>query len=284
MLFPLYVLNPRQRFPLVTLVLIAANVLVMFWIGSLGDRKQNIIAARFGFVPARLTNLDSNKVVNVPVETIDVFFGFQRLQRVVQVSTDARDVYQTFLSTLFLHGGWFHLLMNMWILWVFGPNVEDRLGPAVYLMFYLLGGVLATLTFWLTDPNGVMPLVGASGAIAAVLGAYAVTFPTTKVRSIIFIIFVLVFDMPALVWLGVWFLMQVFSGMLGLWGIATEPVAFWAHIGGFVAGMILMPLLSVGTSPPGADWRTENEQMFRFDDPRWYDQNQRRDPNDFPQR
>ncbi len=100
-------------------------------------------------------------------------------------------------------------------------------------------------------------MIGASGAIAAVLGAYAVTFPTTKVRTLVFFIFILIVDLPALLLLGVWFLLQVTSGMMGLWGMHMEAVAFWAHVGGFVAGMILMPLLSFGSSPPGADWRKE---------------------------
>src|SRR5262249_53892092 len=130
---------------------------------------------------------------------------------------------------------------------------------------------LATLAFWASDPGGVMPVIGASGAVAAVLGAYAVTFPVTKVRTLIFFIFVLIVDIPALVWLGFWFLTQIISGMMGLWGLPVEPVAFWAHIGGFVAGMILMPILTLGSSPPGVDWRKETDDQFRFDDPRWYD-------------
>jgi membrane associated rhomboid family serine protease len=269
MLFPLYDLNPRQRFPLVTLVLIAANVWVMVWVNSLREVDRNIIAAEYGFVPARLTHMGQPKRIDVPVQTIRVF-GMPGPQIVKPVSTDPRRVYTTFLTTLFLHGGWLHLLMNMWMLWLFGDNIEDRLGHMGFLMFYLLGGMLATLTFWITDPNGHTPLVGASGAIAAVLGAYAVTFPTAKVRTLVFFIFVLIFDLPALLLLGMWFMLQLFSGMMGLWGIAMQPVAFWAHVGGFVSGMVLMPLLSFGASPPGVDWQKETDDMFRFDDPRWY--------------
>ncbi len=270
MLFPLFDLIPRVRFPLVTLLLIAANLVAMLWMNSLDGVDQSIVAARYGFVPARLTHLGTHKVIDVPVQAIN-FFGFQGFQRVAQVSTNPRDVYLTLLTTLFLHGGWLHLLMNMWFLWLFGDNIEDRLGHAVFLMFYMLGGILATLMFWLTDPGGRMPLIGASGAIAAVLGAYAITFPTSKVRTLVFFIFILIVDLPALVFLGIWFLLQLFSGMLGLWGIAVEPVAFWAHIGGFVAGLILMPLLSFGSAPPGTDWRKETDDMFRFDDPRLTD-------------
>ncbi len=267
MLFPLYVLNPRLGFPLITLLIIAANILVMGWLSQVREVEQAKIAAEFGFVPARLSHMGSGKPVNVPVQTLNVF-GMRGPQLVKQVSTDAVDIYRSFFSMMFLHGGWMHLLMNMWMLWLFGPNIEDRLGHLVFAMFYALGGVVAMLAFWASDPAGRMPVIGASGAVAAVLGGYAVTFPTAKVRTLIFFLFILIFDLPALVLLGIWFLLQVISGMMGLWGFAMEPVAFWAHVGGFVAGMILMPLLSFGSSPPGADWRKEVDDMFRFEDPR----------------
>lgn len=268
MLFPLYVLNPRLRFPIATLSIIFANVLIMGWLSQLRDFDQGKIAAEYGFVPARLTLLGSGKAVAVPVQTLRIF-GMPGPQLVKPVSTDARDVYRSFFSMMFLHGGWMHLLMNMWMLWLFGPNIEDRLGHLVFLMFYVLGGVVAMLAFWLSDPAGRMPVIGASGAVAAVLGAYAVTFPAVKVRTLIFFIFILIFDFPALVVLGVWFMLQIVSGMMGLWGFPMEPVAFWAHVGGFVAGMILMPLLSFGASPPGADWRKETDDLFQFEDPRF---------------
>jgi membrane associated rhomboid family serine protease len=268
MLFPLYVLNPRQRFPLVTLLIIAANILVMGWLSQVRDIEQTKIAAEYGFVPARLTFLGSGKRVNVPVQTLKIF-GMPGPQLVRQVSTDAGDVYRTFFTMMFLHGGWMHLLMNMWMLWIFGPNIEDRLGHLVFPIFYVFGGVVAMLVFWVSDQFGRMPVIGASGAVAAVLGAYAVTFPAAKVRTLFFFIFILIFDLPALLLLGIWFMLQVLSGMLGLWGFAMEPVAFWAHVGGFVAGMILMPLLSFGASPPGADWRKETDDVFRFEDPRF---------------
>jgi membrane associated rhomboid family serine protease len=159
--------------------------------------------------------------------------------------------------------------MNMWMLWIFGNNIEDRLGHLQYLAFYLLGGVVATLVFWATAPNATMPVVGASGAVAAVLGAYAITFPTAKVRTLVFFLLIFIVDIPALVLLGVWFLLQVFSGVMGLWGVAMEPVAFWSHIGGFVAGMILMPLFSLGASPPGTDWRKETDELFQYQDRRF---------------
>lgn len=271
MLFPLFDLNPHGRFPLITLLIIAINAGVTVWTWSLGPAQQQQIAMEYGFMPARLSALGNGQpvVVKLEVEQRRHRRRFAPVQvQMVQLSTAPADVYPTFLTTIFLHGGWGHMLMNMWMLWIFGNNIEDRLGHFVYLAFYMVGGVLATLVFWLTNPGGTIPVIGASGAVAAVLGAYAVTFPTAKVRTLVFFILITIIDLPALAVLGIWFVIQVMSGLMGLWGAVLEPVAFWAHVGGFVAGMILMPLLSLGASPPGTDWRNEIEEMFRFDDPR----------------
>ena len=271
MLFPLWDLNPHNRFPIITLLIIAMNVAVTAWTWSLPQAQQTRIALEYGFVPARLTHAGKGKVVDGQVKAIEIQRG--KPVRVpgpaVHLSAEPGEVYLTFLTTMFLHGGWGHLLMNMWMLWIFGNNIEDRLGHLMYSVFYLLGGVLATLCFWASDPEGFMPVIGASGAVAAVLGAYAVTFPTAKVRTFVFLILFTIIDLPALVVLGLWFALQVVSGLIGMWGVALEPVAFWSHIGGFVAGMILMPLFTLGASPPGKDWRKEAEQMFSYEDPRF---------------
>jgi membrane associated rhomboid family serine protease len=142
---------------------------------------------------------------------------------------------------MFLHGGLLHLAGNLLYLWIFGNNVEDRLGPARFLAFYLLGGVLAALAFLLTEPAAMTPMIGASGAIAAVLGAYFVLYPRARVVVLVwFFFFVNFVRVPAVVVLGIWFLLQV----LGLGG---EGVAWMAHIGGFVAGMALVrPFLPRG--------------------------------------
>jgi membrane associated rhomboid family serine protease len=269
MLFPLYDLNPHRRFPLVTLLIIAANAAVMLWMWPLRDIEQSKVAMRYGFVPARLSHMDRGREIIAPIRAIDERTGQIVTIDTVPLSTKSSSVYLTFLTTMFLHGGWGHLLMNMWMLWVFGNNIEDRLGHLVYLIFYLFGGIVATLAFWVSNPEALTPVVGASGAVAAVLGGYAVTFPTAKVRTLVFFLLIVIVDMPALVLLGIWFVLQVVSGLMGLWGVVLEPVAFWAHIGGFVAGMILMPLFSLGASPPGKDWRKETDEMFNFDDPRF---------------
>jgi membrane associated rhomboid family serine protease len=268
MLFPLYDLNPHRRIPWLTLLIIAANVAVTVWTSTLPEREQSELALRYGFTPARLTHVGQGKAVLAPVMAVDPIAREAKQIGKMPLSTAPADVYPTFLTTMFMHGGWIHLLTNMWMLWIFGNNIEDRLGHLMYVAFYLVGGIVATTCFWFTDPNGLIPVVGASGAVAAVLGGYALTYPTAKVRTLIFFIIITIVDLPALAVLGVWFVLQLFSGVAGLWGVVLEPVAFWAHIGGFVAGMILMPLLSIGAAPPGTDWRKESDELFRFEDPR----------------
>jgi membrane associated rhomboid family serine protease len=265
MLLPLYDLNPHSRFPWFTLVIIALNFAGTIYTSTLSELDRTEVAVEYGFIPARLTQVGSGRPVVVPLKAINPRNGKEEPIGQFQLSTDSADVYTTFLTTMFLHGGWGHLLMNMWMLWIFGNNVEDRLGHLLYVVFYLVGGLIATLVFWFSDSQGLTPVIGASGAVAAVLGGYAVTYPAAKVRTLIFfVIIILIRDLPALLLLGIWFLMQLFSGVMGLWGVALEPVAFWSHIGGFVAGMILMPILSLGAAPPGRNWRQESDEMFRF--------------------
>ncbi|TWT94749.1 Rhomboid family protein [Botrimarina colliarenosi] len=260
MLFPLYDRNPHARTPIVTLVLILANV-ICFWVSTQqgpGGFAKTVYER--GFVPQRLTRLNDPQPVIAQQKLND------KQVMVVQLSTKAEEVYPTLISMMFLHGGWLHLISNMWMLWVFGDNVEDRLGRFVYPFFYIVGGLLAVLAHWAIAPMSTQPVIGASGAVAAVLGAYAVTFPGAKVRTLIFVGFPFLFDLPALLVLGAWFLLQTIAGVQGLGAPADieASVAFWAHIGGFVAGVVLMPLLTVGAHPPDKDWRTESREMFEF--------------------
>lgn len=260
MLFPLYDRNPHRRFPIVTLALVLANV-VCFWL-SMRDGQGGFVEAVYarGFVPQRLTRIDDAE----PVVARQDLPGGQVL--VVRLSTASDEVYPTLVSMMFLHGGLLHLVTNMWMLWVFGDNVEDRLGRFVYPFFYVVGGLLATLAHWAIDPLSTQPVIGASGAVAAVLGAYAVTFPRAQVRTLLFLGIPLLLDLPALLVLGAWFLLQTIAGVQGLGAPAgVEPsVAFWAHIGGFAAGVVLMPLMTLGANPPDRDWRTESREMFDF--------------------
>jgi membrane associated rhomboid family serine protease len=144
------------------------------------------------------------------------------------------------VTSMFLHGGWFHLLGNLWFLWVFGDNVEDSMGAGRFVVFYLLCGLAATATQLATNPASPIPLVGASGAIGGVMGAYAVLYPRAPVHMLVFLIFIVTrIVVPAWLMLGYWFLYQLLSGMPTLGGEGSG-VAFWAHIGGFVAGVGLV--------------------------------------------
>ena len=146
----------------------------------------------------------------------------------------------TLVTSLFLHGGWLHLLGNMLYLWIFADNVEDRMGHGGFLIFYLLVGVVSVLTHAFVNRASTLPLIGASGAIAGVLGAYLVLFPRARIRSLAFIgFFFTTVAIPAIVFLPLWFLMQFFFG-LGSIGTGGGGVAWWAHIGGFLAGMVLV--------------------------------------------
>jgi membrane associated rhomboid family serine protease len=153
----------------------------------------------------------------------------------------------TLLSSMFLHGGWMHLIGNMWYLWIFGDNVEDRFGHAGYLAFYLGAGVVAGLVQYATNPASSLPTVGASGAIAGVLGAYAVAFPRARVITLVpLFVFIQIMPLPALLVLGLWFVIQFFSGTLALASAMSGGIAFWAHIGGFAFGALAMLVLGGG--------------------------------------
>lgn len=218
LILPLYDDNPRTSIPVVTYGLIAACALVFLWQQSLGPRAQSDIAFAYGMVPA-------------------VLFGGGALPPQLQLVPP----WATLFTSMFLHGGWLHLLGNMLYLWLFGRGVESALGAPRYLVFYLLCGVAAALTQALTDPAAEVPMIGASGAIAGTLGAYLVLHPRGNVVVFVWIfIFVRLIAVPAVIVLGVWFLMQLLSALSTA---AGEPgVAFWAHVGGFVLGMALMPV------------------------------------------
>jgi membrane associated rhomboid family serine protease len=269
-MFPLYDYNPHSRFPIFTVVLIALNVVIMFYMGAMKLDGQLKFVLDYGFIPARLTQVDQGQPVLFREDAVDRFGDPIPGKAIVRpLSTDGGKVYPTIITMMFLHGGWFHLISNMWMLWVFGNNVEDRLGPFVFLLFYLLGGVVAILAQWIVDPNSTVPIVGASGAVAAVLGGYLITYPTAKVRTlVILVIFPLLINLPAFIVLGAWFLSQTAAALqllpLGMGPGPEVKIAFWAHIGGFLAGMALMPLLGIGSSPPGKSWYDEARELFEF--------------------
>ena len=160
-------------------------------------------------------------------------------------------------TSMFLHGGWLHLLGNMLFLWIFGNNVEDRLGSIPFLLFYLVGGIAAALTQVVIDPHSTVPLVGASGAIAAALGAYIVLFPGARILSLVFLgFFYQLLEVPAIVVLGFWFALQLVNGFAAFGAeTAQGGVAFFAHIGGFVFGLAVGLLLRVVGAGTGRDGR-----------------------------
>jgi membrane associated rhomboid family serine protease len=217
---------PSRRFPVVNTLLIVANVLVFLFEVSMGPQALNRFIVVFGAVPARFW------AVGGPAAWLTIF------------------------TSMFLHGGWLHLLSNMLALYIFGDNVEDRMGHGRYLVFYLLGGVLAGLAHLIAYAPSEIPTVGASGAIAAILGAYLVLYPRSRVLTLIFVfIFVQVIEIPAVVYLGFWFLSQLLSGSLALAANTFQGggVAWWAHIGGFVGGAVLVRLFTLGRRSRGYD-------------------------------
>lgn len=206
---------PSSTFPIVNYLLIAANLAIFGFELSLGRSLDQYIFSH-AVIPAQ----------------------------VVSIGLTA-DQFVRMTVTMFLHGGWLHVLSNMLYLWIFGDNVEDRMGHFKYLVFYLITGYLATFAHIFFAPQSNIPLVGASGAIAGVLGAYLILFPRARVLTLIFIfIFIQVIPIPAVVFLGFWFLLQLLSGTASMSGQAAQSVAFWAHVGGFVAGMLLVKLFA----------------------------------------
>lgn len=219
-MIPLRDANPTRRTPIVTLALIAAATVVFAYELGIAETGGEDALARFiqqwGAVPAD---------VNAALAAGD-WFGGASLGVV---------------TSIFLHGGWLHLIGNMLYLWIFGNNIEDRFGRVPYLLFYLAGGVAAALAQVAIDPTSAIPMVGASGAIAAVLGAYLVMFPRARVLSLVFLgVFYQLIEVRAVLVLGFWFVLQLIDGLTSL-GIpeAEGGIAFFAHIGGFVAGMIV---------------------------------------------
>jgi membrane associated rhomboid family serine protease len=263
MLFPLYDLNPHRRFPVMTVLIIAINIAITAWLGAQRDTSA---IYRYGFIPARVTKLSTGQPVAVRTSKFD-HWGNEHPGPMLELPSRPADVYLTFVTTMFMHGGWMHVLMNMWMLWIFGNNVEDRLGRFMFVCYYLLGGMVGTVCQWAIDPMSTIPVIGASGAVATVLGGYAITYPKALVKTLVFFGLILILDLPALLVLGIWFVVQTLQG-LSILPSMGPPVAFWAHIGGFLAGIALMPIMGLGAAPPGTNWHQETDELFRFDDPR----------------
>ncbi len=209
---------PRQNPPIATWLLILANSVVFLFELMMPQPVLQQFLHWFGIVPARFTHPDWALSVGFPLHD-----------------------YWPFLTSMFLHGGWTHIIGNMWTLWIFGDNVEDRMGPVRFVIFYLLCGLAAGIVHCFTNPHSTLPTVGASGAVAGVMGAYFFLFPYSRLVVLFPVLFFpLFFELPAVTYLGFWVLSQVFSGTLSL-GDARQVggVAWWAHVGGFATGLVL---------------------------------------------
>jgi len=221
-MFPLRDTQRSYSRPVVTIGLIVVNLVVFLFEAMLGPYDRNALIEYYGLVPDQFR-------------------------------------FTTVLTSMFMHGGWLHVLGNMWFLWVFGDNVEDLLGHAKYLLFYLVCGVAAAMGQVLSNPYSTVPMVGASGAIAGVMGAYLIKFPRSRILTLVFILFfITTIEIPAPVMLIYWFVIQLFSGLgsIARTSLSSGGTAFFAHVGGFVTGIILVKIMSRrDRRPRGYDWQ-----------------------------
>jgi membrane associated rhomboid family serine protease len=208
--------NPARRLPLFTGAILFANVGLFLYAKLLGTSGFDVFTASWGAIPFELTH------------------------GVDAISPTPYPVYSTLITSLFMHGGWLHICGNMLYLWIFGNNIEDMFGHTRYLVFYLFCGVVATAAHIAIDPESIIPLVGASGAIAGVLGAYMAAFPGARIHVLVPIFFFIqIVRVPAVIVLGMWFGVQLLNAWMDQGGVGGG-VAWYAHIGGFAVGFVLM--------------------------------------------
>jgi len=219
-MIPLKDMTPRRSFPVVTLLIILANVIVFAYQESLGRHAQEVFAMTYGLVPYKISLALQGRHYTLEQALVPL------------------------ITCMFLHAGFLHIIGNMWFLWVFGGNVEDRLTPIGYLFFYFVAGIGSGITQTLFSWSSHLPCVGASGAISGVLGAYIVFFPNSRILTLVplFIIFFL-WRIPAVIFIGLWFAMQFLSGLSSIGGAVTGGIAVWAHVGGFLIGVVISLLV-----------------------------------------
>jgi membrane associated rhomboid family serine protease len=211
-MFPLYDTVRSRKFPLINLTLVILNVLAFLYELQVDPARLKEFIFAWGLIPARFIS-------------------------------DPSTAWPTFFSSMFLHGGWFHIINNMWVLLIFGDNVEAGMGKLRYLIFYLLSGVAAGLLQTYIQPSSMVPMIGASGAVAGVLGAYLVLFPRSRIASLVPILFIFtIIEIPAMLFLIFWFVSQLYSGLFAIQGGGESGIAWWAHIGGFAFGFIMVIL------------------------------------------
>jgi len=232
-MFPIRDENPTHHFPIVTVLLILANAVIFFYEASLGPAAEGLIR-NYGILPAQITG-----------------------QAVV---TTAVPPYLTLFTSMFLHGGLMHLVGNLWFLWLFGDNLEDFLGRFTYVIFYLVTGLAAGAVHVFLNPSSEIPTIGASGAISGVLGGYLVLYPKIRIKTLLVLGWIIdVIYVPAIFFLGLWFVMQLAGGAGGDVG-----VAFGAHVGGFVAGVLLMLVFSSRKPRESLHHRYDSRRAARF--------------------
>ena len=227
-MFPIRDENPTLRAAVATVGLMVINILVWVLVQGMGSNPALVESiCRLGLIPgAVLGSLPAGTGIELGAGYVCVVGGGEG--------------WPTAISSMFMHGGWMHLIGNMWFLWVFGNNVEDIMGRARFVAFYLLCGLAAAGAQVLSNPSSAIPMVGASGAIGGVMGAYAIQFPRVRVQTLLILGFLVrMIDVPAWGMLGYWFVLQILLGLPTL-GNEAGGVAFWAHAGGFLAGVALV--------------------------------------------
>jgi membrane associated rhomboid family serine protease len=209
-MIPLYDTIRARQFPFINWLLILSNAAVFWYELQLGESALDGFIFTWGLIPAELM-------------------------------TNPNGEWRTIFSSMFLHGGWFHLMSNMWVLYIFGDNIEDRVGSLRYFVFYLMSGIAAALLQIFVMQGSSIPMIGASGAIAGVLGAYLISYPGARIASLVPILFIFtIVDVPAVLFLIFWFISQLYSGLFAIQGGSSSGIAWWAHIGGFVFGLIMV--------------------------------------------
>ena len=225
------------------------------------------LTAEWGMIPYRISHPGEGFDVPVGIELVRTNRGIERQLTYASAPPAAVAPLLTMLTCIFLHGGWMHILGNMWFLWIFGDNIEDRLGHVGYLLFYVVSGVAASVAHYLTDPGSQIPTIGASGAIAGVMGAYFVWYPHSRVHSLVPVFGFLHFaEIPAPFFLGIWFLMQFLQGTMAR--MEGGGVAWWAHIGGFVFGAAVAFLMK-GAGLGGPTRMRREAPQIRYYQRRW---------------
>lgn len=225
-MIPLKDMTPRQSFPVMTLVLIGINIAVFVHQITLPGPAGDAFIRTYGLVPSHISLALAGHHYTLAQALIPFF------------------------TCMFLHGGFLHIIGNMWFLWIFGANVEDRMGPLPYLLFYLICGIGSGVSEVAFSWGSHVPSIGASGAISGVLGAYIVLFPKSRILTLVPLLIIwFLWKVPAVIFIGLWFLMQFVSGVASIGSAENGGIAWWAHVGGFLLGLLLVNLFATSKRP-----------------------------------